>query len=82
MPDIVPVDQNAAALDIVKPRKQLAERTLAAAGMTDHRDAFSGMHRQGNIMQHVDILFVAEHHMLQDDFSFSHQSAAARPPPL
>ena len=66
---VQPVDGDAAGRDVVKAWDELAERALAAAGRTDDGDGLPGRDLQRHIVQHGQIAFVAEAHVVHADLA-------------
>src|SRR6267142_2711675 len=68
--DILTVDQDSSAADVVKPLHQLDEGGLAGAGAADQPDAFAGadVHRQP-VIQRDAMAAVEECHVLEHDAS-------------
>ena len=58
--DVVPVDQDLAALELVEARDQLAKRRLARAGVPDERERLPGGNRQVEVAQDRLLIGVAE----------------------
>ena len=50
--DVDAVDEDRAALDIVKAAERRNDRRLAAAGGADQSDFFAGAHAKGNVFEH------------------------------
>src|SRR5258705_9313513 len=50
--DVDAVDEDRAALDLVKAAERRNHRGLAAAGGTDKSDFFAGAHAKGNVFEH------------------------------
>ena len=69
IPDILAVDGDGAAGDLVEPGNQLAQGGLAAAGGTDDGDGLAGLHIQADAVEHIQVAIVGEDHVADLDIA-------------
>ena len=65
--DVLAVDQDASALDVVEALQQRQQGRLAAARRTDQPDALAGRDAQAEILEHAAAARIGERDVLEDD---------------
>ena len=67
--DVLPVDQDAPALDVVEAQEQVDQRRLARAGAPHQADFLAGPDCQRQVLDHALLLPVVEADMVQNDLA-------------
>ena len=65
--DVLAVDQDAPALDVVEAQQQVDDRRLARARAADQADLLAGPDVQVELLDHVALAAVGEAHLLEAD---------------
>jgi hypothetical protein len=65
--DVLPVNQDAPALDVVEAQHEIDQRRLAGAGTPDQTDLFARLDRQREVVDHAASLAVVEPDVLEPD---------------
>ena len=65
--DVLPVDQDAAALDVVEAQQQVDQRRLAGAGAADQPDLLAGLHVERQVVDDARLAAVVEADVLEAD---------------
>src|SRR5690606_14518138 len=67
--DVMPVDQQFAALKLVETLDQSGNCALACARVSNEGETFTGLNRQVEVFQHALAGFVLENHIFEFDFA-------------
>ena len=77
--DILPVDGDAPAGQVVEAEQQPRDRRLAGAGRADDRDRAAGRHLEAQAFEDLALRLVGEAHVLEADRAAGDRRAASRP---
>src|ERR1041385_5598384 len=69
MRDILPVDQDASALQVVETEQQVDQGRLAGARAADQSDLLARPHRQGEVLDYPGLAAVVEADVLEADLA-------------
>ncbi len=72
----MPVDQDAAGLELIEAGDQLCQRGFARAGVPDNGQVFTGLDGQAEIRQHRFIFSIAEGNVLEADHALSERGTS------
>ena len=70
--DILPVDDDAAGLDVVEAQQQVGDRRFAGARAADEADLLAGLYRQRQVLDDAALLAVVERDVLEADLAARH----------
>ncbi len=78
--DLLPIDQDAAFVQVVEPLQQLHKRRLARTGVADQPNTFSRLNAQGEIAEErFSMRAIAERHAVEDHLPLSDAHGIAHP---
>ena len=78
--DVLPVDQDRAALDVVEAEQQPRDRRLAGARRADDGDGLAGRHLEADALQDLPLRIVGEMHVAELDLALADdERLGARP---